>query len=280
MLRIATGLLLTTLLCLSGAALCGEKKKPDDPKPRTEAILELFVKEFVAITPGKGMFPAGFAMGSEKIGDDNERPVVPVTFKHSFAMAKYEVTQELYHVVMGKNPARWQGPRNSVEMTSWHESAEFCTRVTKLLRERRLISAWEVIRLPSEAEWEYCCRAGTTTAYSFGDEVAKLTEFGWYKDNSKGYDPPVGAKKGNPWGLFDMHGYVSEWVLDAWRDDYKKLPTDGSAFIDADSKDRVARSGGYPDAADLCRSAARQRVAAAVMNDKLGFRCVKDAERK
>src|SRR5689334_16919122 len=102
-----------SLIQPAGAA--GDKKKPDDPLPRKEAILKLFAEEFVPITPGEGKFPESFLMGSAKGGRDNETPAHRVTFKYPFAMAKYEVTQELYHVVMGKNPAKWKGPRNSVE---------------------------------------------------------------------------------------------------------------------------------------------------------------------
>lgn len=258
----------------------GDKKKLEDPTPRKEAILKLFVAEFVPITPGKGKFPESFVMGSKKEGKDAERPTHRVTFKQPFAMAKYEVTQELYHVVMGDNPARWKGLRNSVEMVNWQEANDFCERVSKLLRERKLIAEDEQIRLPSEAEWEACCRAGTTTAYSFGDDVKDLTKYGWYKDNSKGYDPPVGVKLPNAWGLYDMHGYIAEWCVDAWHPNYQDAPSDGSAWTRAVTKDRVVRGGGYPDPAEVCRSAYRHHVPAETRNDAIGFRCVKDKIQK
>src|SRR5207248_9146766 len=107
-------------------------------------------------------------------GPDTEKPVVTITLKSPFAMAKYEVTQELYEAVAGKNPSKWKGPRNSVEMVSWDEANDFCRKATAELRKRKLIGADEVIRLPSEAEWEYACRAGTTTRYSFGDDAKDL----------------------------------------------------------------------------------------------------------
>jgi formylglycine-generating enzyme required for sulfatase activity len=254
----------------------GDKKKPlPDPTPRTEAILKLFVAEFVAITPGKGKFPESVQMGTEKGGRDNERPVRKVTFKKDFAFAKYEVTQELYHVVMGKNPAKWQGLRNSVEMCDWQECNQFCTKVTKMLRERKLIGADETVRLPSEAEWEYCCRAGTTTKWSWGDDEKQLGDYGWYKGNAAGNDPPVGMKKPNPWGLYDMHGYIWEWCLDSWHPDYKDAPADGSPRQAKGATDYVVRGGGYSDPAEALRSAYRHFVPADTRSDSIGFRCVK-----
>ena len=265
-----------TLLCMAGWTWAGDqKKKLADPTPRKDAILKLFVEEFVPITPGKGKFPDSFIMGTEKGGRDNERPVHKVTFKKPFAMAKYEVTQELYHVVMGKNPAKWQGLRNSVEMVDWTEANEFCTTATKLLRDRKLIGAEERIRLPSEAEWEYCCRAGTTTPYSFADEK-EIDKYAWYKVNAPGNDPPVGKKLGNPWGLFDMHGYVWEWCADSWHPSYKDAPADGSARVAKLATDYVVRGGGYADPAEALRSAYRHYVPTDTRADTIGFRCVKD----
>ncbi|MBI2808555.1 MAG: formylglycine-generating enzyme family protein [Planctomycetes bacterium] len=253
----------------------GAKKKPlPDPTPRKDAIVKLFAEEFVPITPGKGKFPASFLMGTAQGGRDNERPVHKVTFKYSFEIAKYEVTQELYHVVMGKNPAKWQGLRNSVEMCDWNECNEFCARVTKLLSERKLIGAGEVIRLPSEAEWEYCCRAGTTTDYSFAD-TKDIGKYAWYKVNAPGNDPPVGVKLPNPWGLYDMHGYIAEWCLDTWHPTYEGAPTDASARTTGDTKERVIRGGGYPDPAEKLRSAYRDHVALNTQKDTIGFRCIK-----
>src|SRR4051794_5000659 len=179
-----------------------EEKKPD-------RVLKRFADEFVELTPGKGKSPASFEMGSSSDkAPKAEKPAVKVTFKYAFSVAKYEVTQELYARVSGKNESKWKGKRNSVEMITWDDAVAFCEKATTLLRKEKLITDKEVIRLPSEAEWEYACRAGTKTAYSFGDDVTDLTLYAWYSENSKGHDPPVGKKKGNPWGLYDMHGYV------------------------------------------------------------------------
>src|SRR5689334_20028339 len=130
-------------------ATADEKKKP--PYREKEAALKLFAEEFVAITPGKGPFPAKFTMGTAN-GAKEEQPTREVTFGYSFGMAKYEVTQELYQALMGKNPAKWQGPRNSVEMMTHGEAVEFCKRATAELRKSKLIGGDEEIRLPTEAE--------------------------------------------------------------------------------------------------------------------------------
>jgi formylglycine-generating enzyme required for sulfatase activity len=269
------------LLCLFGWTVTGQDKKKElpDPTPRKDAILKRFAEEFVPITPGKGNFPESFQMGTEKGGRDNERPVHKVTFKYSFAMAKYEVTQELYHVVVGKNTAQFQGSRNGMDRVSWRDANAFCEKATKLLRDSKLINATEQIRLPSEAEWEYCCRAGTTTAWSFGDDINDLGKYSWFKDNSAKEDPPVGKKLPNAWGLYDMHGYVWEWCLDAWHPDYKDAPTDGSAREPGPSGDRVLRGGAYPDPPDMQRSAYRHHADADKLSGAIGFRCIKDKTR-
>jgi formylglycine-generating enzyme required for sulfatase activity len=243
---------------------------------RAERILKQFVEEFVPLTPGAGKFPATFRMGSDG-GDASEQPAHEVRFRRPFAVARYEVTQELYEVVAGQNPSRWKGPRNSVEMVSWDEAVAFCAKVTAELRRRKLLAEGEEVRLPSEAEWEYACRAGTTTAYSFGDRVEDLRDHAWYKPNSPGEDPPVGKKKSNAWGLYDCHGYVWEWCQDAWQVNYRGAPADGSAVQVPGAEERVLRGGSFADDAESCRSASRRREAAGTRSDKIGFRCVRAA---
>jgi formylglycine-generating enzyme required for sulfatase activity len=238
-------------------------------------ILQLFADEFVAITPGKDKFPATFEMGTAGDGPAAEKPAHTVQFKHAFFMAKYEVTQELYEVIMGANPSRWKGKRNSVEMVNWNEANEFCTKVTGELRKLKLLTDDEVIRLPAEAEWEYACRAGTKTAYSFGDSVNDLRDHAWFNGNAKGEDPPVGKKKPNNWGLYDMHGYIWEWCQDAWQPSYENAPKDGSAVRADGAKERIMRGGSWADPAESCRSAHRGHAAADHRSDAIGFRCVR-----
>ena len=258
-------------LCLCcGASLRAEDKT--DP-------LELFASEFVAITPGQGDFPASFRMGSAE--DTNAQPVREVPLTGSFHMAKYEVPQNLYEQVMGINPSQWKGPRNSVEMLTPAEARQFCEQATTLLRERKLITPNEEIRLPTEIEWEYCCRAGTPTRYSFGDQAQAdgdtgdkatlLDKYGWHHGNAAGNDPPVGALAPNPWGLYDMHGYLSEICSDPWKPDYAEgTQADANGAV-------VLRSGSWKDSHPKLTSAARQKFARDAKDDAVGFRCVKSA---
>lgn len=281
------GLVLAILLIGLSNAAQETKKKPAakiTPVERMK-LLKTFNSEFVMITPGKGRFPDSFMMGTAQ-GDPGEQPAHQVKMRSAFAIAKYEVPQNLWEAVMGENPSRWKGPRNSVEMLSWQDAVVFCRKTTAMLRQLKLIEANEVIRLPSEAEWEYCCRAGSTTAYSFGDkaqargDVGKkaslLDPYGWHNGNAAGNDPPVGAKKPNAWGLYDVHGYLWEFVSDHWHPDYKTAPGDGSSWDDQKpSAMRVIRSGSWRDQYPSLRSAVRIPILDHAKSDAIGLRCVK-----
>jgi gluconolactonase len=178
-----------------------------------------------------------------------------------FAIAKYEVTQELWQSVLGSNPSKWEGPRNSVEMVSRNEAEKFCRELTRILVVAGLIKRSEIVRLPTEEEWEFAARAGTKTKYSFGDDAKKLGDYAWFNGNAAGNDPPVGAKKPNAFGLYDMHGYLWEWAKPA---ENHKL----------DAKQGVVRGGSWKDAAEILASDSRQVIAASLRDDAVGFRCV------
>lgn len=261
-------------LLLTLALLAADQPAP--PAADELALLKTFREEFVAVTPGVGKFPAEASLGAPTA--DGVGGVLRVKLARPFAMAKYEVPQNLWQAVMGANPSRWQGLRNSVEMLSRAEAEDFCKRVTAKLRAAKLVDDDQVVRLPSEAEWEYCARAGTTTYYSFGDDVALLDRHGWHTGNAAGNDPPVGAKAPNPWGLYDMHGYLWEWCADDWQADVAQLPPDGrpyrSAAGDGTAKDGVLRSGSWKDKADRLGSASRRRADATLRDDAVGLRCV------
>jgi formylglycine-generating enzyme required for sulfatase activity len=245
-----------------------------DPEPAQAELLQVFRAEFIAITPGAGKFPKSFVMGRPD-GSAAEQPAHEVSLAHKFEIAKYEVPQNLWEVVMGTNPSRWKGKRNSVEMLSFEEAVEFCRKTTELMREANLITDEQMIRLPTESEWEYVARAGSTTAYSFGDEVAKLDEYGWHTGNAAGNDPPVGAKKPNNWGLYDMHGYLWEWCSDAWHENYEGAPADGTSWEQNPVGDkRVLRSGSWKDQPDRLTSSYRLGVSAKTRDDAVGLRCV------
>ena len=133
---------------------------------------------------------------------------------------------------------------------TWYDAVNYAVWLSRLTGKR--------YRLPTEAEWEYAARAGTTTAFSFKGDTSKLGEYGWYDDNSEDKTQPVGQRKPNAWGLYDMHGNVWEWVADDWHENYDKAPTDGRVWIDKPrGADRVFRGGGWFSGAHYCRSASR-----------------------
>ncbi|MGH7202497.1 MAG: formylglycine-generating enzyme family protein, partial [Planctomycetaceae bacterium] len=144
---------LIVILAVSSLASCGIAGE-DKPDAERLKLLKTFHAEFVSITPGQGKFPKSFPMGSTQ-GDEHERPVHAVAFDYDFAIAKYEVPQNLYQAVMGRNPSRWQGPRNSVEEVTRADAERFCRRITELMRAAKLLGDDDEIRLPTEAEWEY-----------------------------------------------------------------------------------------------------------------------------
>ncbi len=281
--RVSTIAFVGALALAMGLLLAGRTTKANDTQ--TTSLLQIFVDEFVSIAPDDLKFPGTFEMG-DQTGNPSERPRHSVSMTGSFAMSKYEVPQNLYEAVMGTNPSLWKGPRNSVEMMSWDDATEFCRKVSVMLQSQNLIASDETIRLPTEAEWEYCCRAGTTTRYSFGDLAQKdadvspvasiLNEYAWHTGNAKGNDPPVGALKPNPWGLYDLHGYLWEFTADAWSPDYTRAPTDGSAVaVTAETKSIVVRSGSWKDNYEKLTSATRRRLSRSDKDDAIGFRCVK-----
>lgn len=239
--------------------------------------LDLFAEEFVVITPGQGVFPSEFDMGADD--EPASRPASHTTLQATFEIAKYEVPQNLYQQIMGANPSRWKGERNSVEMLTPQDAREFCRRVTHELRQKKLLSDAEEIRLPTEIEWEYCCRAGTTTRYCFGNEAqaasdvgkqaSLLDKYAWHAGNAAGNDPPVGALTPNAWGLYDMHGYLWELCSDSWRSDYAETSQP------ADDGSVVMRGGSWKNEHPALSSASRQRFSADGRDDAVGFRCVK-----
>ena len=251
-----------------------------EPADAQLKLLETFRKEFIAIAPGEGKFPAEFTMGDDRAGEA-ERPAHRVKLGRKFQIARYEVPQNLWQAVLGENPSKWKGPRNSVEMLSFDDAQEFCRKATELMRAAKLIGESEVIRLPSEAEWEYAARAGTTTRYSFGDDAAQLGEYGWFNGNAKGNDPPVGAKQPNAWRLYDVHGYLWEWCADRWHDDYAGAPADGSAWNSGgDAKRGVLRGGSWKDDAEKLASSVRRPADKQFKDDAVGLRCVLATEKK
>ncbi|MDW7733075.1 MAG: formylglycine-generating enzyme family protein, partial [Methanolobus sp.] len=202
--------------------------------------------EFILIPAGK------FEMGSptdESNWYKNERPVHKVDIERSFYIGRFPVTQKQWKLIMNINPSRFGGDERPVDRVSWNDAQEFI----KKLNEKEETDKY---RLPSEAEWEYACRAGTSTRYSFGGSESRLNEYCYYGNQDIG-SHPVGLKKTNTWGLYDMHGNVWEWMQDVYHDSYEGSPADGSAREDADNSSRVMRvlrGGSWQTSAAGCRS--------------------------
>lgn len=210
--------------------------------------------------------PAGeFMMGSEYGGSDenDERPVHRVRISQSFELGKYEVTQVQWETVMGQNPSFFKGANLPVESVSWDDVQQFISRVNEL-------DDQFVYRLPTEAEWEYACRAGST-----GDYAGNLSAMAWYENNSGKETHPVGQKQPNVWGLYDMHGNVLEWVQDWYGDSYYS----GSPTTDPPGPNsglyRVFRGGSWYEPAAFCRSADRSHFKPSDRFLILGFRLVR-----
>ena len=233
------------------------------------AITNTIGMEFVLIPAGE------FDMGSPPDEEDMwswEGPVHHVNIEKAFYMGRYEVTQKQWREIMGDNPSHFKGDDLPVVYVSWDDAQEFI----KKLNEKE---GTDKYRLPSEAEWEYACRAGTTTRYSFGDSESKLDDYAWYADNSDWETHPVGQKKPNSWGLYDMHGNDLELVQDCWHDSYNGALTDGSAWVVAckyGGANRVVRGGSWVNDAGSCRSADRAPLDPRDRAANLGFRILKE----
>ncbi|MDP2216067.1 MAG: formylglycine-generating enzyme family protein [Methanolobus sp.] len=225
--------------------------------------------EFVFIPEGE------FYMGSDStplVAFDD--PAHKVKIPKPFYMARYEVTQKQWTMLMGENPSFFEGDDLPVEQVSWNDAQEFVKKLNEL-------EDTDKYRLPTEAEWEYACRAGTTSVFSFTEEATDLDEYGWSDTygwcaiNSNRTTHPVGEKEPNQWGLYDMHGNVWEWTQDNWHDTYEDAPTDGSAW-EEDSIIRVGRGGSWMDGPNICQSAFRGQLDADSSINVLGFRLVRE----
>lgn len=211
------------------------------------------------------LIPAGsFIMGSDTSdSNSNETPAHKVTISKSFYMGKYEVTQKQWEDVMGKNPSYFEGPDNPVEGISWNDIQVFVERLNH--KESR-----GKYRLPTEAEWEYAARAGTSGTFFFGDNEADLDRYAWHRYNSGNTTHIVGLKEPNPWGLYDIYGNVDEWVYDGHFPYQAGEVTDPVAH--PSGYHRVIRGGSWNYTARECRSA--YRFGASERGFERGFRLV------
>ena len=256
-------------------------RRAEDAGKKLDVITTQSGLEMVAIPGG------WFEMGSAKGGAD-ESPVHKVWIS-PFLIDRYEVVQEQFKKFQMPDPSHFKNPRKPLDQINWTDATMYCN-------ERSLAEGldpcydeetWDCnfaangYRLPTEAEWEYACRAGTNSKYSFGNSLPKLKAHAWFAENSSKTTQAVGQKQPNPWGLYDMHGNVSEWCNDFYAEDYYKQSPNRDPKGPPKGRERVLRGGAWNSSADSCRSTYRASDPSindtCLADDAIGFRCVRSA---
>ena len=236
------------------------------------------VAGMVRLPPGK------FMMGDP---DEIDAPPHEVTVG-AFFIDQFLVTQEQYQKMMNANPSRWKGAKNPVEQIRWSDAVRFCNARSQSegLKPCYDLTSWKCnfdadgYRLPTEAEWEYACRAGTTTPWFFGNDPSKIGEYAWLDKNSGGHPHPVGEKKPNPWGLHDICGNVWQWCNDFYGVDYYRSAPRENPQGPGEGKNKVLRGGAWRFSAESLRSGYRYNENPGYADvcfgyDIYGFRCVR-----
>ena len=258
--RASSPTILLTSALLSVFGVCGlcAAETPDKTYKNSIGM------EFVPIPAGR--FLMGCSTEAEPC-EAGEKPRHEVTISKPFYLGKYEVTQAQWEAVMGNNPSHYKGANRPVELVSWDDVQEFIRRLNAKEGHTRY-------RLPTEAEWEYAARAGSTTAYSFGNDMSQLERYAWYDANSGRQTHPVGEKEANKWGLHDMHGNVWEWVQD-WEGGYSAAAATNPQGPGT-GENRVLRGGSKGDPASSARCAKRLGMMPWFSNFSFGFRLALD----
>ncbi|MGQ9573765.1 MAG: formylglycine-generating enzyme family protein [Thermoguttaceae bacterium] len=276
------------LLAALGAVGCARSPSSHPPAHPPQTAESLPAEIVTPTGAAMVLIPAGeFLMGSSAQVDSQPPHKVSVG---SFYMDKYEVTQELYEKLMGKNPSRRRDPKQPVERVRWREAIAFCNARSAA---EGLKPCYDVMtgacdfaadgyRLPTEAEWEYACRGGSDREYCFGDDPQSLTRYAWFKANAGGRPHPVGQLRPNAFGLFDMHGNVGEWCNDWYRVDYYAQSPTVDPQGPPKGEKKTVRGGSFKSPFEDCTSAVRSNDYpgfddACVASDDCGFRCVRRA---
>ena len=256
-----TGLVFVCALLFSGKVDTAGGQQVSDPS----RVLEEEGIEFVLIPAGS------FLMGApadEPMPDRDERPQHQVILTSSFYLSAYEITQAQFEAVMGENPSEFKGPDLPVDSVTWSEAVEFCRRMSERTE--------QTYRLPTEAEWEYACRAGTVSTFYWGHEMDG--SYAWYEPNSTGRTHPVGLKKPNAWGLYDMCGNIEEWCSDWYAPDYGSDNETTDPRGPLTGQYRVRRGGCWDHSVGCLRSANRYFYYPERRFSQIGFRVVREVE--
>ena len=267
-----------------------EPRSPGTPTPSTAGLLPVSVSDVITTRVAEirlKRIPDGeFWMGSpdsDPEACDDEKSRHEVEIRQAFYLGVTPVTQAQFAEVMGKDPSHFKDqPANPVERVTWYDAVAFCNKLSRAeaLPPYYLVAGAKRVqvrgglgfRLPTEAEWEYACRAGTETRYSFGDDATLLDRLGWYASNSVGRTHPVGQKSPNAFGLYDMHGNLWEWCWDGYDRFYYQHSLDDDELSMETAAYRVVRGGSWNDLAPEVRSASRYKLSPEVRFNFVGFR--------
>ena len=281
-------------LLISALIAATSCQRVDPPQPAAATHSPLVGAQVITTQGGFEMvlIPAGrFKMGRVN-GQADEGPVHEVEVD-SFLIDRHEVTQERWDKLVLGNPSHFKGPRRPAEMISWGEAALFCNKRSEAeglqpcYDEETALCDFSAngYRLPTEAEWEYACRAGSGDDYHFGPHPNRLGDVAWYKDNSSKQTQPVGRKEPNAWGIFDIHGNVAEWCNDMYAEDYYADSPRKNPRGAADGETYVLRGGAWNCSPESCRASYRVGADpgfqdACFAKDAIGFRCARNAPEK
>ena len=282
-----TASVVVTLAMVSG---CERKSDVGQHQAAVPASQPVPSQASAVTTPAGDMvlIPAGHFMMGDRTEPDATPHEVAVS---SFYMDKYLVLQDQYEKAMADNPSRWKGSKNPVEQVRWSDAVRFCNKRSEAegLQPCYDLKTWVCnfqangYRLPTEAEWEYACRAGAATAYFFGEDAARLGDYAWYDKNSGGHPRPAGQKQPNAWGLYDICGNLWEWCNDFYQVDYYPQSPREDPKGPKEGQTKVVRGGAWRFNAGSCRCGYRYNENPGYADvcfgyDIYGFRCVRKAK--